>query len=418
VTSSTSPTRTPQPAREVALSDLRPHPGNPRRITEARLAQLGRTLEAEREMLQARPLIALSDGTVIAGNQRLAAARMLGWESIPVVYADLDEETARRWMLLDNRPAGEDDVEALAAMLRELDAGQADLAGYAAEDVDAILRAAQPVSPRDPDGAPPLPAVAKSVLGEVYELGPHRLMCGDATNAADVATLLDGAEPFVMVTDPPYGISLDMEWRVKRGHNEMAPAAASYMKTTLGKVSVSGDTIADWSVAFEHAPSLRVIYVWHAAMHSHTVRAGLERIGFEMRQQIIWQKTVFAMTRGHYQWQHEPCWYARRGKVPWYGGAAQSTLWEAASPKHIMSGSHEDKFPHPTQKPSALFTRPMENHLRPGELVYEPFAGSGTAFVAAEVVGAICYGIELDPVYVDVIRQRYADYVDDPSLAP
>jgi ParB-like chromosome segregation protein Spo0J len=161
---------------DIPLDQLHQHPGNPRKITKVRLEQLQRTLTAERDMLAARPLIALPDGTVIAGNQRLAAARELGWETIPVVYADLDEETAARWMLLDNRPAGEDDTELLAAMLREMGAAgtDVDLAGYLPADVDAILRAAQPVSTKDPDDAPALPAEARSVRGEVYELGPHR----------------------------------------------------------------------------------------------------------------------------------------------------------------------------------------------------------------------------------------------------
>ncbi len=411
----TTTARTPSKVADARITDLRPHPGNPRKISQAKLEQLQRTLEAERDMLQARPLIALPDGTVIAGNQRLAAARALGWESIPVVFADLDEATARRWMLLDNRPAGEDDVEALAQMLRELDEVGRDLAGYAAEDVDAILRAALPVSPRDPDDAPPVPAVPKSRLGEVYELGPHRLMCGDACSSDDVAMLLAGATPVVMVTDPPYGVELDAEWRDRAGVNG-APAQASYMRDESG----SRDVKADWSDAFELVPSLMVAYVWHASRYTVEVLAGLERIGFEHFQQIIWDKGLAMRTRTHYWFAHEPAWYARKPRAPWYGkgGTANATIWRAHPPKFIMGGDREERFAHPTQKPAALMVTPIENHLHRDEIVYEPFCGSGTTLIAAEQTGRRCLAMEIDPGYCDVIRQRYADYTGQPQYAP
>ncbi len=416
MTSSPSPARITSKAEAVPLKNLRPHPGNPRKITAARLEQLQRTLTAERDMLQARPLIALPDGTVIAGNQRLAAARALGWESIPVVYADLDAETAQRWMLLDNRPAGEDDVEMLAGLLRELDAGQADLAGYAAADVDAILKAAQPVSPADPDLVPEPPRTPTSRLGAIYELGPHRLMCGDATDSEAVALLLADEAPLVMVTDPPYGVELDAEWRDRAGLNPGASAEPSYMRNGRG----SSDTKADWSDAFELVPSLMVAYVWHASRFTVEVKAGLERIGFEHFQQIIWDKGLAMRTRTHYWFAHEPCWYARKPRAPWYGkgGTANATVWRAHPPKYIVGGDGEERFAHPTQKPVALMVTPLENHLQRGESVYEPFGGSGTTLIAAEMSGRRCFAMEIDPTYVDVIRQRYADYTGQPQYAP
>jgi DNA modification methylase len=222
-----------------------------------------------------------------------------------------------------------------------------------------------------------------------------------------------------MITDPPYGIELDSEWRDRAGLNDGSrlgskhsyPAEASYMKhRTEGhkNTSISSDTRADWSDAFALVPSLEVAYVWHASKFTREVLDGLLRIGFLHHQQIIWDKGRTVLTRTHYWFQHEPCWYVRRKNAPWFGKAGEnSTIWHSPSPKFIMGGSDEEKFDHPTQKPVELMRRPILNHTQRGELVYEPFLGSGTTLAAAEVTERVCYGIELDPKYVDVVVQRW-----------
>jgi DNA modification methylase len=232
-----------------------------------------------------------------------------------------------------------------------------------------------------------------------------------------------------MVTDPPYGIELDSEWRDRAGlntapghkrtpatkaaakANPQYPAEASYMKhRTEGhkETSISGDTRADWSEAFELVPSLQIAYVWHASRFTREVLDGLLRIGFEHHQQLIWDKTRTVLTRTLYWFQHEPCWFVRRKNAAWYGKAGEnSTIWASPSPKFIMGGSDEDKYDHPTQKPVDLMRRPILNHLKRGELVYEPFLGSGTTLAAAELTERVCCGIELDPKYIDVVIQRW-----------
>jgi DNA modification methylase len=226
-----------------------------------------------------------------------------------------------------------------------------------------------------------------------------------------VARLLAERKPRLMVTDPPYGIELDSEWRDRAGLNGHGPAEASYMKKrTAGhhETSISGDTRADWSEAFAIVPSLEVAYVWHASKFTREVLDGLLRIGFLHHQQIIWNKQRTVLTRTHYWFQHEPCWYVRKKNAPWFGKAGEnSTIWDSPSPKFIMGGSDEDKFDHPTQKPVELMRRPILNHLRRGELVYEPFLGSGTTLAAAELTERVCYGIELDPKYIEVVIQRW-----------
>jgi DNA modification methylase len=214
-----------------------------------------------------------------------------------------------------------------------------------------------------------------------------------------------------MVTDPPYGIELDSEWRDRAGLNGCGPAEASYMKKrTQGHIetTISGDTRADWSEAFALVPSLEVAYVWHASKFTREVLDGLLRIGFIHHQQVIWNKGRTVLTRTHYWFQHEPCWYVRKKNAPWYGKAGEnSTVWDSPSPKFIMGGSDETKYDHPTQKPAALMRRPILNHTKRGELVYDPFLGSGTTLAAAELTGRVCCGVELDPKYVQVVVQRW-----------
>ena len=176
------------------------------------------------------------------------------------------------------------------------------------------------------------------------------------------------------------------------------------------ETAISGDTRADWSEAFELAPSLQVAYVWHASVFTREVLDGLLRIGFLYPQQIIWNKGRAVLTRTLYWFAHEPCWFARKKNAPWYGKAGEnSTVWDSPSPKFIMGASDEEKFDHPRRSPSRLFRRPILNHTRRGELIYDPFLGSGTSLAAAELTDRVCCGMELDPKYVDVIVQRWQD---------
>ena len=172
--------------------------------------------------------------------------------------------------------------------------------------------------------------------------------------------------------------------------------------------AISGDTIADWSHAFELVPCLQVAYVWHASRFTSDVLRGLLRIGFLHHQQIIWNKGRTVLTRTHYWFQHEPCWYVRKKNAPWFGTAGEnSTVWDSASPKFIMGRSDEEKYDHPTQKPVELMRRPILNHTHRGDVVYDGFLCSGTTLAAAELTERVCYGIELDPKYVDVVVQRW-----------
>jgi DNA modification methylase len=362
------------------------------------------------------PVLARSDGEVVDGHLRIKAARKLRIEEIPVILCDeWSAAQVKAFRLMVNRSvnwASWDD-ELLALELQELGEAEFDLSltGFDPGEIDALL--VDPADDEKANAAPPLPENAVSRPGDLWLCGPHRVLCGDATSPEAVARLLGGREPLLMVTDPPYGIELDSEWRDRAGLNGCGAAEPSYMKKRTEchtQTTISGDTRADWSEAFELVPSLQIAYVWHASVFTREVLNGLLRIGFTYPQQIIWNKGRTVLTRTHYWYQHEPCWYVRKPKAPWYGKAGEnSTVWDSASPKFIMGGSDEQKFDHPTQKPVELMRRPILNHTKRGELVYEPFLGSGTTLAAAEFTERVCCGMELDPKYCDVIVQRWQD---------
>jgi DNA modification methylase len=389
----------------------KPYPKNARKWGADAIAKVATSIRAYGFR---QPIVVDVHGVIIIGHLRLAAAKSLRLKEVPVhVARDLTPAQVKGLRLMDNRShqEAEWDFALLAPELAELSAESFDLGltGFDVHELDELLR--DPFDEDQADQAPPLPEVATTALGDLWICGEHQVMCGDATKAEVVARLLGERKPRLMVTDPPYGISLDSEWRDRAGINKHGPAEASYMKKrTAGhtETTISGDTRADWSAAFELVPSLDVLYVWHASVYTREVLEGLLRIGYLYPQQIIWSKGRAVLTRSLYWFAHEPCWFVRKKNAPWYGKAGEnSTVWEVASPKFIMGGSDEDKFDHPTQKPLELMRRPIMNHTKRGELVYEPFLGSGTTLAAAELTQRICLGVELDPKYCDVVVQRW-----------
>jgi DNA modification methylase len=363
------------------------------------------------------PCLVRSDGEVVDGELRLKAARKLGLTEVPVILCDEWTPTqVKAFRLLVNRSAtwADWDEELLALELQELNEDyDLGLTGFNQKEIDDLLLL--PNDDEKENAAPLLPDNPVSRPGDLWLCGPpphqHRILCADATSPDAVAHLLGDRKPILMITDPPYGIELDSEWRDRAGLNGCGPAEPGYMKhRTAGhtETTISGDTRADWSDAFALVPSLQIAYVWHASVFTREVLTGLLRIGFLYPQQIIWNKGRPVLTRTHYWYQHEPCWYVRKKNAPWFGKAGDnSTVWDSPSPKFIMGGSDEEKFDHPTQKPVELMRRPILNHTRRKGLVYDPFLGSGTTLVAAERTGRVCLGIELDAKYVDVAVTRW-----------
>jgi DNA modification methylase len=401
------------------IDRLIPRANNPRTHSREQVASIAASM---REWGWTNPILVGADDDIIAGHARLLAAEKLGMKEVPVIpLRELSPAQRRALVIADNQLAISGaawDEEMLRVELAILHEADYDLSLVGFDDIELQrLLEAQEAAPGlvDEDAAPELQPDPVARLGDLFILGDHRLTCGDCTDPDVVARLLGDAKPLLLVTDPPYGIELDSEWRDRAGLNGCGPAEASYMKhRTEGhhETSISGDTRADWSEAFELLPSLQVAYCWHASRFTREVLNGLERIGFLYPQQIIWNKGRVVLTRTLYWFQHEPCWFVRKKNAPWYGkpGSENSTIWDSPSPKFIMGGSDEEKFDHPTQKPMELMRRPILNHTLPGESCYDPFLGSGTTLIAAEQTGRGCFGVELDQKYVDVIIRRWQAY--------
>jgi len=367
----------------------------PADINAATLADLAERIKSEIRLVDSsmresvRHAIA-AGGFLTQAKDKVPYGGWLLWLKDNAICSD---RTARLYMQAFHRYGGEsENGNTVAGLpLRELFA----VHGYkpASELVE---------MPSDLHKCPPVADVAVSRLGDQWLLGQHRVRCGDATSAEGVARLLDGRKPELMVTDPPYGVDMDLTWRARAGLNKY-PTTPEHMTG-----SIPGDKRHEWSEAFALVPSLSVVYVFCASKFTDEVLAGLRRIGFKNREKIIWDKKQPALTRTHYACQHEEMCYIRKKNAPWYGTRGEnSTIWTATSPK--VKGSHEKKFDHPNQKPLELIRLPLVNHTRPGELVYDPFLGSGTTLIAAEMADRICCGIEIHPKYCDMIVRRWED---------
>ena len=344
------------------------------------------------------PVLVGADGEVIAGHGRILAATHLGLTDAPVIVLDhLTEAQRRAYRIADNKltELGAWDEALLAGELQELLAEDFDLSvvGLSDAELDQLLAGDGEAGGGNEgeDEVPETPVDPVSRPGDLWQLGPHRLLCGDSTVATDVERVLGGVSPLLMVSDPPYGVEYDPSWRNQAG-------AAATRRT--GKVL--NDDRADWREAWSLFPG-DVAYVWHGALHATTVAESLVAAGFAIRSQIIWAKERLVLSRGDYHWQHEPCWYAvkKAGKGHWAGDRKQTTLWQ------ISSRDQDADTVHGTQKPVECMRRPILNNSSPGQAVYEPFMGSGTTLIAAETTGRVCLGIELNPAYVDVAVERW-----------
>jgi DNA modification methylase len=249
----------------------------------------------------------------------------------------------------------------------------------------------------DPDEVPPVPEEPVSCLGDLWILGRHRLLCGDATVATDVERVLGGVKPHLMVTDPPYGVDYDPAWR----NRAAAEGTIGQKHATRAIGEIVNDDRADWREAWALFPG-DVAYVWHAGTKAAIVQEGLEACGLPVRTQIIWGKNNFAIGRGHYHVQHEPSWYTVRNGATghWAGDRSQTTLWRIDKPLKSETG-------HSVQKPIECMRRPIENNSSPGQAVYEPFSGSGTTIIAGEMTARVVHAIEIAPAYVDVAVRRW-----------
>ena len=356
------------------------------------------------------PILTRSDGVVVDGDLRLKAARKLGMTEVPVILCDeWSDAQVKAFRLMVNRSAGwaEWDLDLVALELHDLKAIDFDLAltGFDPLEIDAMVFGDQEEKEEE-DVVPELPAAAATRRGDLWICGSHRVLCGDATSPDAIALLFGSIKPALMITDPPYGVGYDPTWRERAGLGQ-----------TRQSGTVANDDQADWAAAYRLFTG-DVAYVWHAGLHAGEVARGLEAADFRIRSQIIWAKQHFALSRGDYHWQHEPCWYAvREGKSSnWNGDRTQSTLWQVANLNPIGGVTDDAVTGHGTQKPIELMRRPILNHTERGGVIYDPFLGSGTTLIAAELTDRVCCGLDIAPRYVDVIVKRWQQLTGESAV--
>jgi hypothetical protein len=347
----------------VDIARLKEWPENPRQISKTQFEKLKQSLSPSPVGFGIRePFVVNLEDWVIGGHQRLKACLEIGYKEVPITRVDLKAGTPRfiALNLALNKISGEWDLEKLRPLLIELrpmaDIG---LTGFESMEIEHIILSGEPMGDsEDEGGIPPLPKVAEAQIGELWQLGEHSILCDDSTKKENVDRLLANRPPVLMATDPPYGVSLDHTWREDAGLNRSGTSRTD---------TIIGDESFEWLPALGLS-NASVAYVWHSGRYAPKTYEALESYGYEIRQQIIWFKTHFALSRQLYHWKHEPCWFAvkKGASVPWYGDRTQTTVWEAKSSIQAFGKHDDEETLHPAQKPLKLFELPIHNHLKHG----------------------------------------------------
>ncbi len=352
------------PRQALHISYLKPNPNNPRLIKDDKFKKLVDSIKEDPEFLEAREIIVNKDYIILGGNMRYKAAKEAGITEVPVKMVDWSEEKQRRFIIKDNVSGGEWDWDILA---NEWEAEELEAWGLDTPDSwnepDEIVEDESPEVTEDP----------VSELGKIYQLGRHRVMCGDSTDKTNVELLMNGNKADMVFTDPPYG--MNYSGRGKDTNN-----------------TILGDNI-DPTEFYNLGIEIEERYVWGRIENYKHLKE-------EPRDTIIWKKNNFGMGRG-YRGQYECCFY--------YGNfnGSDSDVWDI---------SKDTAYEHPTQKPVALCARAIKNS-KPTNII-DYFLGSGSTLIASEQTNRTCYGMELDPKYVDVIRKRYAKFIQPDNQLP
>lgn len=380
--------------QQIEIEKLVPYANNSRTHSEHQLKKLQASL---REFGFINPILIDREHTIIAGHGRVLAAKANGVESVPCVYVDhLSDAQKKAYIIADNRlaeDAGWD--EALLAVelehLQELDF-DLDLVGFDAAELDKLMNTAEGVEDDDFDVDGELDKPSISAVGDVWLLGRHRLVCGDSTKKETFEKLMEDKKANLVVTDPPYNV--DYEGSAGKIKNDNM-ANEQFYQFLLDAFTNTEDALSkDGS-----------IYVFHADTEGLNFRRAFEEAGFYLSGTCIWKKQSIVLGRSPYQWKHEPILFGwkKKGRHHWYSDRKQSTIWEFDKPKRSAD--------HPTMKPVPLIAYPIMNSSLTNSIVLDPFGGSGSTLIAAEQTDRICYTIELDEKYCDVIVKRYIEQV-------
>ncbi len=389
-----------------------PYARNPRLAPESAIAKVAGSIE---EFGFRQPIVVDEEGVVIVGHTRLLAARSLGLGQVPVhVASGLTPEKVKAYRLADNRTAQETswDSELLLLELSELVDLDIDtaLTGFEPEEIAAFL-ASPTEGLTDEDEAPEAPEEPTSKPGDLYLLGEHRLLCGDATDSDDVQRLMDGKRATLMATDPPYLVDYQGGSHPASEANKGAPTKDKAWDEYVDHEHSVEFYVAFLKTALDHAlEEDAALYQCYGVMRSEVIWQSWREVGLLAHQVLIWRKTRSVLTYSWYMWDYEPILVGwRQGHQPKMKPPADAkAVWEIESKIEDSPGSV-----HPTMKPVELIRRPILYHTKPGGLIYEPFSGSGTAIIAAEATGRTCYAMEQSPAFCDVAVARWEAFSGD-----
>lgn len=371
------------------LTELKELPNNPRKITKEALETLKKSIKHNPDYFEARPII-LSDRTgelvIIAGNQRYKAAKELGLNQVPTVtLKHLTEEREREIIIRDNVSNGDWDLEILQKDWDSVKLGDWGLSFLSGDEEDENAEVKEDTPP-DPEKAE-----RRTKLGEIWKLGEHRLMVGDTTDGEQIKRLMGGKTADLLATDPPYNVNY-----TGKTDNEMTIKNDSMSEQAFEDFLIKGFESIDQALRPGAA-----FYIWHSQTHSDSFMKACKQIKWTPRECLIWVKNAPVLGWQDYLWQHEPCLYG------WKDGATHYFTDRRDESTVIYEKKPQVNDLHPTMKPVNLISRLVKNSSRRGELVLDPFAGSGTTLVACEQLGRRCYSMELDPKYADAILQRW-----------
>lgn len=374
----------------VSIDQIKPYENNPRNNDDA----VDAVANSIKEFGWQQPIVVDNGGVIIAGHTRYKAAKRLKLKEVPIVVADnLTEEQVNAYRLADNK-SGElatwDDDELQEELDKILDIDMTDF-GF---DLETELEDDEVI---DDDYEEEVPEEPKSKLGQVYQLGRHRLMCGDSTKPEDVKKLMNGVQADLLITNPPYNVNYegkqDSKMTIKNDHQE----AENFYKFLLEAFTNAKDNMKA-GAAF---------YIWYASSEAVNFNRSAVDAGLSVRQELIWAKNQMIIGRQDYQWQHEPCLYgwADGGSHSWYSDRKQTTILNFDKPQRSDL--------HPTMKPIPLFDYQIKNSSKSGDNVLDLFGGSGTTLMACEQDGRNAYLMEFDPRYVDVIIDRWEKFTGE-----
>ena len=374
---------------------LIPYAKNSRTHSDAQVAQIAGSIK---EFGFNNPVLIDEDNGIIAGHGRVMAAQKLGLQAVPCIrLAHLSDTQRKAYVIADNRlalNAGWDD-QMLTLELQELDGEDFDLSllGFEADELNALLNPIKETEGlTDEDAVPDVPEEPKTKPGDIYQLGRHRLMCGDSTSIDAVEKLMDGQLADILITDPPYNVAYEGSNGLKIKNDDMGD---DQFRQFLRDAFVAADTVMKSGAVF---------YIWHADSEGYNFRGACKDTNWKVRQCLIWNKDALVMGRQDYHWKHEPClygWKEGAGHL-WATDRKQTTILEFKKPKRNDV--------HPTMKPVELIEYQLLNNTKGQDIVLDLFGGSGSTMIAAEKNGRTARLMELDPKYCDVIVKRWEDF--------